>query len=84
MGFYQLRGLVFCYLWQIIANIPNLQNEIVMWITFLPLSIVRAVNGIIGGGRIFARYSLYKDNGEIPQRDGGSSASDKHRPASWC
>ncbi|EFP9414200.1 hypothetical protein HLP83_003068 [Shigella flexneri] len=41
MGFYQLRGLVFCYLWQIIANIPNLQNEIVMWITFLPLSIVR-------------------------------------------
>ncbi|EFX6400903.1 hypothetical protein EKA51_18135 [Shigella boydii] len=41
MGFYQLRGLVFCYLWQIIANIPNLQNEIVMCITFLPLSIVR-------------------------------------------
>jgi len=34
MGFYQLRGLVFCYLWQIIANIPNLQNEIVIWITF--------------------------------------------------
>ncbi|KZI48168.1 hypothetical protein AWG68_15845 [Escherichia coli] len=32
--------------------------------------------------RRYAVITAY--NGEIPQRDGGSSASDKHRPASWC
>ncbi len=70
MRFYQLRGLVLLPVANS-TNIPNLQNEIMMDNIFTPEHRQGRLVELSAAVRFFARYSLYKDNGEIPQRMAG-------------